>query len=124
MRRVEPEVKLCSGLLVGKCEVAGIAALVALSLASIPLYAQTAAKMSFDVVSIRQSKPGTPPGERLENSRFTANLTLLGYIETAWNLMPSREQMDSMLAGVPKWVSTDNFEIHAVAEGNPTKEQM
>ena len=32
--------------------------------------------------------------------------------------------MDSMLAHVPKWVSTDSFEIQAVAEGNPTKDQM
>jgi uncharacterized protein (TIGR03435 family) len=79
---------------------------------------------SFDVVSVRQSKPGAPPDEKLENNRFTANLTLFGYIEFAWNLMPSRDQMDSMLAHAPKWVSTDNFEIRAVAEGNPTPDQM
>jgi len=106
----------------GTCGVAAISALLGLAIASV--HAQAAAKMSFEVVSIRQSKPGTPPGERLENNRFTANLTLFGYIETAWNLMPSREQMDRMLAGVPKWVSTDKFEINAVAERNPTEEQM
>ena len=29
-----------------------------------------------------------------------------------------------MLAHLPKWVATDYFEIHAKAEGNPTKDQM
>jgi hypothetical protein len=29
-----------------------------------------------------------------------------------------------MLERVPKWVSTDSFEIEAVAEGNPTEDQM
>jgi len=29
-----------------------------------------------------------------------------------------------MLAPLPKWVTTDNFEIQAKAEGNPTKDQM
>ncbi len=42
----------------------------------------------------------------------------------AYDLMPSREQMDSMFARVPKWVSTDSFGIQAVAEGNPTEDQM
>ena len=50
--------------------------------------AETAPRLSFDAASIRQSKPGASPGERLENNRFTANLTLLGYVEFAWNLMP------------------------------------
>ncbi len=86
--------------------------------------AAAATRMSFDVASIRQSKPATPFSERLENSRFTANETLFGYIEFGYNLMPSRQQMDAMLAHLPKWVSTDKFEIQAVAEGNPTKDQM
>lgn len=80
--------------------------------------------MSFDAISIKESKPGTPPGERLENNRFTSNLALVSYIVFAWDLMPSREQTEAMLARAPKWVSTDNFEIEAVAEGNPTKDQM
>jgi hypothetical protein len=80
--------------------------------------------MSFEVVSIRQRKPGTPGGLGVENNRFTANFTLAGYIVYAWDLMPSREQYASMFARVPMWVSTDSFEIQAVAEGNPTKDQM
>jgi uncharacterized protein (TIGR03435 family) len=112
-------------------------ALVAAILCSAPLQAQrpeqvplsapqtaTAPGMSFDVASIRPSKPGTPAGLKLESGRFSANFTLFGYITFAWNLMPSTEQKDSMLARVPKWVSTDNFEVQAVAAGNPTKDQM
>jgi bla regulator protein blaR1 len=140
--RLDLRMKLRRRLLLGTYGFAGIAALVIPGLTSTDLRAQAAAdtpsaqprgfpgrqtaaapRISFDVVSVRQSKPGTPPGERLENGRFTANLTLFGYIEFAYNLMPAREEMDSMLARAPKWVSADNFEIQAVSEGNPTKDQ-
>lgn len=135
--------KLRNVLLVSTCGVTGIAALVGLGLAGALVQAQTAAvipsppspgvserrttaggKMSFEVASIRRSKPGTPASLRQENNRFTADFTLFGYIVSAYDLMPSREQMDSMLARVPKWVSTDSYEIQAVAEGNPTEDQM
>ena len=126
--------KLRSRLLAGTGGVAGIAALVGLGFEVAPAQAQTVAAVpstqspgapqTFEVASVRQSKPETPPGETLENGRYTANLTLFGYIETAYNLMPSRDQMDSMLAHVPKWVSTDSFEIHALANGIPTKDQI
>lgn len=130
-------------LLIGIGGVAGTTALMGLGLACASAQSQTTAtvpsvqspsvperqtaargKVSFEVISIKQSKPETPPNEKLESGRFTANAMLLGYIDFAWNLMPSREQMDSMLARLPKWVSADSFEIRAVAEGNPTKEQM
>jgi bla regulator protein blaR1 len=93
-------------------------------------------KMSFDVASIRQSKPGifTPPNFALDNSdsytppnpggRFNADFPLSVYIQFAYKLWPTPEQTSSMLAHLPKWVATDNFEIHAKAEGNPTKDQM
>jgi uncharacterized protein (TIGR03435 family) len=113
-------VKLGSDLVVGA------AALVGIGLGSIHLQAQTApgTRASFDVVSVKASKPGTPPGQTMENGRFSANGTLFGYIEFAWDLMPTREQTEAMLAHAPKWVSADNFAIQAVAEGNPTKDQM
>jgi hypothetical protein len=63
----------------------------------------------------------SPAGEQ---PFHTADFALLGYIGFAYNLMLSREQQDSMVAGLPKWVSTDSFGIQAVAEGNPTKDQM
>jgi uncharacterized protein (TIGR03435 family) len=117
--------KPTNGLLVGTGGVAVIAALVGIGFTGAPVQAQTAAsKMSFEAASVGQSKPGTPGGTGVENNRFAANSTLAGYIVYAWDLMPSREQYDSMFARVPKWVSTDSFEIQAVAEGNPTKDQM
>ena len=42
----------------------------------------------------------------------------------AWNLMLSRDQLDAMRARLPKWATTDTFEIRAVAAGTPTQDQM
>jgi uncharacterized protein (TIGR03435 family) len=98
----------------------------------------TSGKMSFDVASIRQSKPGIfapMPNFALDNGdsytpfadpggRFTADFPLPVYIQFAYKLSLTPEQTDSMLAHLPKWVATDYFEIHAKVEGNPTKDQM
>jgi bla regulator protein blaR1 len=97
---------------------------------------QTAAggKMSFEVASIRPSKPGTftPPSFPLSPDDsytptaglFRADFPLMVYIEFAYKLWLTREQRASIVAHLPKWVATDNFEIHARASGNPTKDQM
>jgi hypothetical protein len=128
--RLDLKLKLRSGLLVGTLLVAPVQAQTAAAVPSaqssgVPgRQAAAGDKMSFEVVSIRQRKPGTPGGLGVGNNRFTANFTLAGYIVYAWDLMPSREQYDSMFARLPTWVSTDRFEIQAVAEGNPTKDQM
>ena len=42
----------------------------------------------------------------------------------AYKLRLTDEQIHSLLAPLPKWLSTDSFKIHAKAEGNPTKDQM
>ncbi len=98
----------------------------------------TPRKMSFEVASIRQSKPGKSapmPNFALDNGDsyapfpdpgggFTADFPLSVYIEFAYKLWLTPEQTDAMLAHLPKWVGTDNFEIHAKAEGNPTKDEM
>ncbi len=103
-----------------------------------PSKPDTPRKMSFEVASIRQSKPGKSapmPNFALDNSdsytpfpdpggRFTADFPLPLYIQFAYKLWLTPEQTDSMLAHLPKWVATDYFEIHAKAEGNPTKDQM
>jgi bla regulator protein BlaR1 len=95
-------------------------------------------KMSFDVASIRQSKPGPSapmPNFALDDGdsyapfpdpggRFTADFPLWIYIQFAYKLSLTPEQTGSMLAHLPKWVDADYFEIHAKAEGNPTKSQM
>jgi bla regulator protein blaR1 len=93
-------------------------------------------KMSFEVASIRQSKPGTFAGSNFglntsdsyetadPGGRLIADFPLAVYIEFAYKIKITDEQGYSMLARLPKWVSTDNFEINAKAEGNPTKDQM
>ena len=95
------------------------------------------AKMSFDVASIRQSKPGTftPPNFALDGGdsyapfpdpggQFLADFPLSVYIQFAYKLPASPERTEAMLARLPKWVATDHFEIHAKADGKPTKDQM
>ncbi len=90
---------------------------------------------SFDVASVRQNKPGadviqptfmlsaddyyTPNG-----GLFAADFPLSVYIQFAYKLWLTREQVQTMLAHLPKWVTTDYFEVHARAAGTPTKDQM
>jgi bla regulator protein blaR1 len=98
----------------------------------------TLVKMSFDVASIKRSKPGKSapmPNFALDDGdsyepfpdpggRFIADFPLPVYIQFAYKLSLTPEQTESMLAHLPKWVATDYFEIQAKAEGNPTKDQM
>ncbi len=91
-------------------------------------------KMEFEVATIKPAEPGKrieqnialsiddetiPPGGRL-----LAQGTLSNFIEFAYKVMPTREQRDTMLAHLPKWVASDRFVIEAKAEGDPTKDQM
>ena len=97
---------------------------------------QTAAggHMEFEVASIRRSEPGTflRPNMVLNaedtpvptGGTFVANFSLLIFIEFAWNLMPTREQENAMVAHLPGWVSSDHFVIRAQFSGNPTKDQI
>ncbi len=91
-------------------------------------------KMEFEVASIHLGEPGqfTPPNFALDTGngrippggRFHADFPLAVYITFAYKLWLTSEQMDTMLAHLPKWVATDQFVIDARAEGNPTKDQM
>jgi bla regulator protein BlaR1 len=91
-------------------------------------------KMAFEVASVRQSQPGTftPPSfplspddsYRPNGGLFSADFPLVVYIEFAYKLWLTAGERHSMLAHLPKWVSTDSFTIHARRPGNPTKDQM
>ena len=97
-----------------------IATLLTIALAIHHLQAQ-----SFDVISVKQSPPDTPGHFAMENGRITAEgLSLSSYLMEAWDLILSRNQLDTMRARLPKWAITDTFEIHATAQGNPTRNQM
>lgn len=89
--------------------------------------------MAFEVASVRPSKPGAGQSANfplddgdtyLPGGRFLARSSVPTYISFAYKLALSREQVRSMAAGLPKWFSSDLFDIEARAEGNPTKDQM
>lgn len=92
-------------------------------------------KLEFEVVSVRQDtsnvfKPpsfaisaddGSPPPAGLFHSDFPLTV----YIEFAYKLWLSSEQVDAMLAPLPKWVNTDRFLIEArYPTDKPTKDQV
>jgi len=100
-------------------------------LASVPQW-QTAAggTMSFEVASVRQDLSGkyVPPPFSIDSDDdyapiaglFTAELPLVAYISFAYKL----DQQYPMISNLPKWVSTDRFEIQARIPGNPSKDQL
>ncbi|HEY3823037.1 MAG TPA: TIGR03435 family protein [Bryobacteraceae bacterium] len=92
-------------------------------------------KLAFDVASVKKQPPGSfrPPlfpldaGDSFTDTggRFYANFPVTTYITFAWKLLLTPEQRQAILAGLPKWVSSDVFEIEAKAPmSNPTKDQM
>jgi bla regulator protein BlaR1 len=104
---------------------------------------QTAAggKMAFEVASVKPTDSFPPPNFPLDagdgfasmvddrtgppaGNRLAASYTPATYITFAYKLMLTQDQQQAMLARLPKWVSTDRFEILARAVGNPTKDQM
>ena len=90
-------------------------------------------KMKFEVASVRLSPPdastrGTdflspfdaPPPKR---GLFSANARLLNYIAFAYKILDT-SQYQPLMAHLPRWAETDQFDIEARAEGNPTKDQL
>jgi len=92
-------------------------------------------RMAFDVASVRRNTTA-PPGARNSNfplgpgdvyvpngGHFRAmNYPLYALIEFAYKVTDSQEQL--LLPQLPKWVTTDRFDIQASVQGNPTKDQM
>jgi bla regulator protein blaR1 len=127
---------------------------IAVSVATAPLKAQAGAavapwqiaaggKMEFEVASVKLAQPGVfrSPNFPLDTgdafasmvdgmlgepagNRFSASMPLATYITFAYKLSLTRDQTESLLARLPKWVSTDRFDIQARAAGSPTKDQM
>src|SRR5580704_2737526 len=91
--------------------------------------------MSFEVAAVHPSDPGkfTAPKFPLDmgdgytetGGRFSADFGLPTYFQFAYKISLTREQMLALLARLPKWVSSDRFNIQAKAAiPNPTKDQM
>jgi uncharacterized protein (TIGR03435 family) len=110
---------------------------------SIPFQAQTieipdwqkaaGGKMEFDVSSVRLDtgdfKPpstplsnddGMPPRDGLFHTDFPLSVD----IEFAYKISLAPEQVQAMVAALPKWVKTDRYEILARSPGKPTKDQV
>jgi bla regulator protein blaR1 len=98
-------------------------------------------KMSFEVASVKLSKPDARQSANVPldpsdlfldvrtnerpNGRFSANSPLSSYVRFAYKLhLSTPAQLNQMISHLPKWVSTDVFEIQARAPGNSTKDQM
>jgi bla regulator protein BlaR1 len=96
-------------------------------------------KMAFEVASVKPSQGAfTPPNFPLDagdayinmrtneppTGRFKADFPLSVYIQFAYKLHPTPEQMESIQAHLPKPLANERFSIEARAEGNPTKDQM
>jgi bla regulator protein blaR1 len=122
-------------LLAGSALMAQMPPLEAAQQLSTPAWQESAGtNLAFEVASIHLAKPGTftPPRFALNiddssippGGRFFADFPLEAYIEFAYKIMPTPEQQDAMLAGLPNWVRADDFVIQAEAPGNPTKDQM
>jgi uncharacterized protein (TIGR03435 family) len=56
--------------------------------------------------------------------RFSADFPLSIYIQFAYKLWLTNDQVHAMVANLPKWVATDSFVIQAKAPDDPTEDQM
>lgn len=90
---------------------------------------------TFDVVSVKPNN--TPQGPGTVNSNVplgpqnlftptgglftTQNWPVLQYIVFAYKLTP--QQTDSIRSQLPKWSTSDRYDIQARAAGNPTKDE-
>jgi uncharacterized protein (TIGR03435 family) len=102
----------------------------------VPDWQKTAGgKMAFDAATVRQNTTAPPkavgsnfplgPGDVYvpNGGLFRAtNFPLVAYIEFAYKLTESQDL--SLLSQLPKWATTDRFDIQGRAQGNPTKDQM
>jgi uncharacterized protein (TIGR03435 family) len=90
-------------------------------------------KQSFDSASVKPNKSHDTPVSNMDfgpGSIFNptagvfaaTNWTLLDYLRFAYKL--NRYQRAVMQDNVPKWVTTDRFDIQARVAGNPTKDQF
>jgi len=86
-------------------------------------------RQMFEVASVKSTKVWHVPNLPLNTGdakpvggRFSATFPLVAYITFAYKLPPYLAA--AAMAQLPKWATTDTFEIDAHAAGNPTKDQM
>jgi uncharacterized protein (TIGR03435 family) len=93
-------------------------------------------KMAFDISSVKRNM--MPPSPSTVNSNiplgamdvfsptgglFSAtNVTLIEYLTLAYKIFPA--QLPGVVSQLPKWASSNRYDIQARASGNPTKDQF
>jgi len=94
--------------------------------------ARAGGTIAFEVASIhkdtgpfkRPSFPLSPDDAfREPNGRFHADFALPNYIQFAYKIWFTDEELRAMLAKLPRWVETDRFDIEANAPLHATKDQ-
>jgi len=117
-------------LLLPSAACAVIAALAAQSVDTADWQAAAGGKKEFEVASVKPSKVPKIPNFPLDNrnayvqgGRLSVSFPLPFYIGFAYKISID-EGKRLVTAQLPKWISTDFYEIEARAEGNPTKDQM
>lgn len=94
---------------------------------------KAAAKMEFEVASVREDKgPFTPPSFALSvddayianTDALTADFPLSVYIEFAYKLWLTPGQRHALYDPLPKWVATDRYAIRAKVDHPATKDQI
>jgi uncharacterized protein (TIGR03435 family) len=98
----------------------------ATQLTAIPRWqTDTGGKMSFDVASVKRSKPGEGPQYMLtktEAGRLIATgAPLRTLIAMAYQLKPDETRF---ISGQPEWAKSETFDIEGKAEGDPSREQL
>jgi uncharacterized protein (TIGR03435 family) len=95
-------------------------------------------KMSFDVASVKQNISGLPPVGDNPTANFplddgnayaangallsVTNFPLQAFIDFAYKLTPS--QVQALRSQLPKWATTQRFDLQAHAPASTTKDQM
>jgi uncharacterized protein (TIGR03435 family) len=86
-------------------------------------------RQTFEVASLKPAKMFHIPNFPLNTGdakpaggRFSSTFPLLSYLTFAYKLPPYLAT--ASIAQLPKWATTDLFEIEARGAGNPTKDQM
>lgn len=94
--------------------------------------ARAGGKIAFEVASIHEdtgpfTRPSFPlsPDDafREPNGRFHADFALPNYIQFAYKIWFTDEELRAMLAKLPRWVETVRFDIEAKAPLHATKDQ-
>ena len=102
---------------------------------SVPQW-QTAAggKMAFDVASVKPTQTRGRPTSNVPligdayaptGGLFSAtNTSLMNYMRFAFKDIKLAYRATPDLTGAPSWIRTDQYDIEAKTQGNPTKDQM